>query len=250
MEPLADHADQRLFIGCVYCGAANNLNDEHAPSRVLLDRPLPDYPAKIQACEECNRSYSLDEEYFSTIIGCALSGTTDPARQTISRVGRTLLHTPALRASIEASRVETSGGTSFVPVRSRIDRVVLKLARSHVAYESSVPQPTEPRLLQWKPLSTLSQAEQEAWEEPEFIGLIDEIGSRASQRQIVVQAMGVSSSGDHVPFAFLMNDWIEVQEGVYRYHVSVSERCVRARMVVREYLACEVVWDQEAIASV
>ena len=37
--------------------------------------------------------------------------------------------------------------------------------------------------------------------------------------------------------------WIEVQNGVYRYAVDESPR---VRMVLREYLAAEVAWDESS----
>jgi hypothetical protein len=41
--------------------------------------------------------------------------------------------------------------------------------------------------------------------------------------------------------AFLDNDWQDVQPGRYRY--LVMEAPTTVRMVLSEYLACEVVWD-------
>ena len=38
--------------------------------------------------------------------------------------------------------------------------------------------------------------------------------------------------------------WIEVQDGIYRYAV---DEFPRVRIVLREYLAAEVVWDQWVI---
>ena len=38
--------------------------------------------------------------------------------------------------------------------------------------------------------------------------------------------------------------WIEAQQGRYRYLTSVGDEDVVVRMVISEYLACEVVWSR------
>jgi len=37
-------------------------------------------------------------------------------------------------------------------------------------------------------------------------------------------------------------EWIDVQPGQYRY-LAVAEQAVMIRFVIGEYLACEVIWD-------
>lgn len=248
MQQFDDFADSRLLVGCLYCSAVTDLSEEHAPSRVLLDRPLPDFPPKLQACKRCNRGYALDEEYFAAFLGCVLSGSTDPDRQRNERVAAILAHSPALRARIEASRSEANGVVTFMPEGERISRVVQKLAAGHAAYEHSIPQRSEPSALHWLPLSALSEEERESWDAPELFDLWPEVGSRGMQRAAIIQATLRTASGEQVAAGFVMNDWVTVQEGVYRYHVSSSTSAVRVRMTIREYLACEVIWD-EALAT-
>jgi hypothetical protein len=64
------------------------------------------------------------------------------------------------------------------------------------------------------------------------VGIWPEVGSRAMQRLVVSQPAGL-----------VMMDWITVQEGQYRYLAIASSSAV-VHMVIGEYLACEVVWDE------
>lgn len=64
-----------------------------------------------------------------------------------------------------------------------------------------------------------------------FEGLFPEIGSRAFLRTVVVSKNVFTYE----------NGWLTVQEGRYRYSISWSDR-IAVRMVLSEYLACEVIW--------
>ena len=39
--------------------------------------------------------------------------------------------------------------------------------------------------------------------------------------------------------------WVEVQPGTYRYAVYQLRNQTLIRMLLRDYLACEVAWDEE-----
>jgi hypothetical protein len=106
---------------------------------------------------------------------------------------------------------------------------VLKLARGHAAYEYGEPQLYDPESVWFSPLHTLSSREIEAFETPPIEDLFPEIGSRAFVRGIETEWSG------------MMGGWRVIQEGRYRYLVSHSAG-IAVRMVLSEYLACEVIW--------
>jgi hypothetical protein len=110
--------------------------------------------------------------------------------------------------------------------------VVLKLARGHAAYEYNQPQLQEPECFEVRPLCVMSETERSAFESVQEEGLAGwpEVGSRAMQRLIVAGA-DVFSEG-----------WIVVQDGNYRFHVS-EEGGLAVKIVLREYLACQVIWE-------
>ncbi|KXJ47705.1 MAG: hypothetical protein AXW11_20300 [Marinobacter sp. Hex_13] len=51
-----------------------------------------------------------------------------------------------------------------------------------------------------------------------------------------------SLSGDQKTMQLLVNDWIEVQEGYYRYLSIDDIEGVIIRIVIANYLACEIGW--------
>jgi hypothetical protein len=134
------------------------------------------------------------------------------------------------------ARVVTDTGTTFNIDRPRVDRVVLKLARGHAAYELSEPQYEAPTSIAVAPLPLLSQEARLDFEAGPRAGALvgwPEVGSRAFQR-LALAFGGTGGMG--------AGGWIEVQPGRYRY-LAFGDGSVTIRMVISEYLACEVVWE-------
>jgi len=97
------------------------------------------------------------------------------------------------------------------------------------------PKLEKPRILGFAPLQILSDDQRSAFEQvagDDEIDLWPEIGSRAFLR-----AFG--KSPDRLP---LSGGWVVVQPDRYRYAV-VETGGVLVRMVLSEYLACEVAWE-------
>jgi hypothetical protein len=132
-------------------------------------------------------------------------------------------------------RTISEAGTIFKIDQERINRVVLKLARGHAAYELSEPQYSEPTRIAFVPLPLLSkQARSEFEARPHCSELVGwpEVGSRAMQRLAASVTAGFDFDGG----------WVEVQAGRYRY-LAFADGGIIIRMVISEYLACEVVWE-------
>jgi len=227
MERLESFADERLVAACVHCGGATETRD-HCPSRVLLDEPHPENLPYLPACASCNSGFSLDEEYFACLVECARTGSLEAVRR--PKIRRILEHSPALAARlIQARSVADSGETWFALERDRISNVVLKLARGHAAYELSEPQFEVPAHVMIMPLQVLTPEARDHFETPPATFGWPEVGSRAMQRMAVAfGAPGISP-------------WVYVQPGQYRY-LAVAEGAVLIRIVISEYLACEVIW--------
>src|SRR5471030_1318304 len=50
---------------CVYCGATDDLSDDHIPPKNLFPKPRPLNLITVLACRvKCNGSASMDDEYF------------------------------------------------------------------------------------------------------------------------------------------------------------------------------------------
>lgn len=242
MEQLTDLADNRLIQGCLYCGATSQTR-EHVPSRILLQKPFPENLPVMPACAECNNSYSLDEEYVACVLGCMLSGTTEPHLIKNPRVSKALVRKPALRTQIEQSKVTGHDGISFRFDDKRFLNVIQKLAVGHAAFELSLVFRDKPTKLNWKFMSSMSDKELDEFDTVHVIHLLGEVGCRNIQRMYVLEALLKSPTGELVKKTLIINDWIDVQDGVYRYHALHSNEGVTIKIILNEYIACEIFWD-------
>lgn len=214
---------------CVYCAGATETRD-HVPSKVFLDEPYPTNLPVVPACQSCNEGFSLDEEYVACLIECTLAGSVNPDDIHRVKVREILVRRPVLASRLRRARREMLfGEVSFAIEPDRVRKVALKLARGHAAFELNEPQIGQPSSIAISPL-LLTKAEERArfenspasavWPE---IGIWPEVGSRAMQR---------TAAGEV---------WVVVQPSRYRYLTSTHD-CVVVRMVISEYLGCEVRW--------
>ncbi|WP_205525908.1 hypothetical protein, partial [Pyxidicoccus trucidator] len=127
--------------------------------------------------------------------------------------------------------------------------VLLKLARGHAMFELDMPLEEDGGRVEWTPLALMDAEAQVRFETPPTSSLFPEVGSRAMQRVMVV-SVTLASLDD--PTSKVVQEslwgpgWIEVQPGRYRYLATVVDSGhVIVRMVLSEYLACEVIWSQE-----
>jgi hypothetical protein len=201
--------------------------------KILLDDPLPDNLSIVEACADCNRSFSLDEEYLACFLECVLVGSSEIERVHRPKVKRALSHNGRLAERIQsAARVDENGLPIWTPEKDRVRNVVVKLARGHVAYELSLAQIDEPREVTFLPHSVMSRRQKEVFEgagSGEVRGW-PEVGSRA-----ILRACGAE------PYTGQEGPWIVVQPGQYRYAVD-QHGGIRVQIVLAEYLACVVDW--------
>jgi hypothetical protein len=123
---------------------------------------------------------------------------------------------------------------------------MLKLARGHAAFELSQPCRVDPDHFWCGPLALLPREQRDEFDSAHVQQLFGEIGSRNLQRMLVVQMNLEAESGGQQQIGMLINDWVEVQEGRYRYLAIDDVGGLVIRIVVAEYLACEVAWRLEA----
>ena len=232
MEQLQNYGDARQTAGCVHCGGIPDTRD-HVPSKIFLDEPYPENLPVVGACQICNQRLSLDEEYLACLIECARVGDAMPSAVEREKVRRILMKKPALTSKLAQARVVgAEGNISFNAEIERAGKVLLKLARGHALFELNEPHLAEPERFGVIPLHCLSDNDLRVFEEPPGspISIWPEVGSRAMQRMLIAD--------DDV-----FNGWIVVQPGRYRY-LAYVDSAVTVRMVLSEYLACEVVWEE------
>ncbi len=230
MDHIESFADERLVAHCVHCGGLTETRD-HCPSRVLLDKPHPENLPYLPACAPCNSGFSRDEEYFASLVECSRTGSVEAVIR--PKIRQIFEHSPALATRLSQARnVTDSGITWFAIEEERVRKVVLKLARGHAAFELSEPQCEEPSSIRFAPLHSLPDSARQAFEGDLAAGPSGwpEVGSRAMQRMVIAQS------------SVFGPEWIDVQTGQYRY-LAIADGAVVIRIVVSEYLACEVTWD-------
>lgn len=228
-----DGADDRSKGFCVHCGAADETRD-HFPSKVFLDEPFPENLPQGPSCVRCNNGISKHEEYLACLIECVLSGEVDLSRLRREKIANCLRRSPALTESLRKARHDSGDRIRWEFDENRVRVVVMNLARGHVAFELSEPRIDEPSSMWFCPLCEMSDEDREAFEHGEddsLLALWPEVGSRAMQRILVT---GAGST--------LEDEWLDVQPGNYRYQVSWANG-LRVKIVIREYLACEVTWE-------
>lgn len=242
MEQLPDYADDRLIDRCIYCGGRAETRD-HVPSRVFLDAPYPENLPIVGACQKCNQGFSKDEQYFVCLLESVLVGSTDPQKIRRPSVARAMKRSPALRYRIDSAKTINNDRVVFSIEEDRVKNVMLKLARGHAAFELSQPCREEPNHFWCRPLEALPEKEREAFDAVHIQQMLGEIGSRNMQRMFVTEVKLQSGSSEQKTLRALVNDWVEVQTGYYRYLAVDDVGGVVIRIVVSEYMACEVGWN-------
>ena len=106
-----------------------------------------------------------------------------------------------------------------------MENVVRKLAQCHVLYELSEVMREPPTQIAFTPRPFLTAVQKAAFEKIEQPSICPEVGCRMMTRLV---------EGDP--------GWQIVQPQRYRYATIYGGPTV-ARMVLSEYLACEVIWD-------
>lgn len=109
MDPKKLFIDDRLVGMCAFCGSASNTRD-HVPSKVFLNEPYPDNLPVVDACFECNNSFSLDEEYLACFLECVIAGGTNNEKVS-KKVRKILEHNPKLENMISTSAVTCDNGS-------------------------------------------------------------------------------------------------------------------------------------------
>lgn len=229
MRQIRNYGDERQLGRCVYCATGDTATRDHVPSKVLLDEPFPENLPVVPACETCNASFSSDEEYLACLIDVVLAGEVDSKKVPRPKVARLLVERPTLASRLFEAKTVKDSETQFLVEWNRVRTAIMKLARGHAAYELNEPQFREPTYYGVVPLTQLDQEQRTAFESVGGnLAVWPEVGSRAMTR--LIEGQDLEPGG-----------WIVVQPGRYRYIARVADEII-VRMVLSEYLACEVVW--------
>lgn len=229
MRQVKTFSDSRLNTQCGYCGNFPDTRD-HVPSKILLEKPFPDNMPVVPCCLKCNNGFSLDEEYFACLIEYLISGTTDLEKMSRESIVKILKRKKKLKAQLDQAFVNENGDSFFKIETERIENVILKLAYGHAKFENSETHFDKPEHLAFVPIETLTQEEQNSFFAITELQKAPEVGSRAMQNMYLTQ--------DGIP----IDNWTIVQDGIYKYSVTPTIGSLKVRILIWNYLACEVVW--------
>lgn len=173
MDPRKLPIDTRFTGFCVFCGGENETKD-HVPSKILVDDPFPANVPVVESCLSCNNGFSLDEEYFACFLESVICGSVEPNLIRREKVRAILSRKPILASRILSSRVcDSTGLLLWEPEKSRIEKIIVKLAKGHAAYELSLPQTEAPTQISFYPIDLLSEVDRnnfEGFDEDEIVG--------------------------------------------------------------------------------
>jgi hypothetical protein len=82
----------------------------------------------------------------------------------------------------------------------------------------------------------------DSFDSPHQQQMFGEVGSRGIQRLLVTEMALRAENGEESVFSLLLNDWVAVQEGYYRYLPINDVGGIVIRIVIAESLGCEVAW--------
>ena len=231
---------------CVYCGDKANTR-EHCPSRTFLNKPYPTDLPTVPACKKCNNGFSADERYTSSYITYLWEyyekGNIDIFTSNDEDI-----------SEIADARRAAEGFIRNPCSDERMIRIFTKLAICHATYEISTGYYSQDHTItitrvgySIKPL-----LKPEEWKELECVQIISneilpEIGSRAFRNIYVVQMETEPTNGTGYRVPMLLMDWVDVQEGFYKYQVYLKSGQIWVKMIIRDFLYCEVVMTLDDI---
>jgi len=207
---------------CVYCGDDTRHHDK-VPPKIFLDEEFYSGVASVPACYKCCQGYHLDEEYLACLVECAKCGTVDANAIERSIIKFIINEKPLLFEKLSKAKSPT-GGFNFKS--DSVRHAVVKLARLHAAHQMNEPLTKSPTSVIITPLDSMPFGERDKFETPPS----PIIGSRA------MRIMSAEVNGGY------FTEWVDIQPGQYRHLTFVSEK-IFSRIVLGEYLACEVAWE-------
>jgi len=220
----------RLDGMCCYCGDFPDTRD-HVPSKVLLNDPFPENLPVVPCCSSCNQNFSKDEEYFACLIECIVSGSVEIENLKRDKIKRILTNKRGLQKRLSNALVKEDTGTYFKVEQKRIENVLLKLAKGHAQFDASSPLLGTPTYLVYKPIHTMTQEENDRFFSGPIIEKYPEVGSR----------MFLKIAQDNTPYA----TWEVVQDSVYAYLITSQMGRLSVRLIIADFLAAEIIWDEE-----
>ena len=205
-----------------------------------MNSPYPENLPWWKCAGNVTPGFSSDEEYLIAFLGSVLSGSTRPDQVRFPAASGILTHSPRLGNRIDRSRTVQGNLWGDVevlwePELDRVRRVLVKNARGHVLYELGEPMLEQPSHVSVCPIQAMTAHQVDQFENVPYGSGWPEVGSRMMRKAFIIHSPGDAQEA-------YFDGWQDVQGSVYRYAVTQGPSGILVRMVLREYLACEVGW--------
>src|SRR4051812_30015103 len=82
---------------CVYCGLNGPITDDHVPPKNLFPYPRPSNLITVPACNDCNKSFSKDDEWLRLTLSIREISKTHPDRNAALPIVKRSLERPSAR---------------------------------------------------------------------------------------------------------------------------------------------------------
>ena len=229
---------------CIYCGESADTR-EHCPSRAFLEKPYPTNLPTLPACKRCNNGFSADENYTKNLINFLYMHYIQEKDIEKSSVYEDRETRDAYNAAIKFIKEQYFD--------DRIANVFRKLAIGHAAYEISTGYYSK----EWKGKPVYisyilkPMLDNETWEGLECVEIINEdimpeLGSRVFRNIYVLQMPLLEvKTGDKKFMNVCVLDWTDVQEEQYKYQAFIKQDKICVKMIFKEFLYAEVVFERE-----
>jgi len=173
------------------------------------------------------KGFSLDEEYIAYWIEIALFKKRKIETKRYKKILNVLEKRPSLKKRILGSNL--FGKNELLPIEEdRFKNILFKLASGHVLYKQNNPQYEKPTSIKWNFLDSFSKKERSLFEKTYKIDVFPEVGSRTP--------IMINTSGE------MHYQWEIVQNDIYRYIVADVDNFIIVKLVLSEFIACEIVW--------
>lgn len=237
------------YSECIYCGQAAN-SREHVPSKVFLRKPYPNNLSIVPSCNKCNNGFSLDEIFVYMCIERLKQSyyganykLPDEASERMEKYKNI---SDEVDAAIKRCRVQNLT-RPYAFTNCRIDNVLEKLALGHAVYELSIGYKSDSwsgkcSSLNYNFLPNLNKADLEEIDSCFILNNqpLPEVGSRAYDHIYVVEA--TLENGEVISVCLL--DWIDVQDGSYRYTSYSLGQIIIVKLVISDFLYAVITFEE------
>lgn len=231
MKNVSNYGDSRSTGFCVHCGSSEPDTRDHAPSKVFLDSPLPANLPLSPSCKQCNNGFSSDELYLACLLECITTGDVNINHFEREKIKTAVSKDRKILEELKRARTVVNNQILWKYEEQRIEKVIVKLARCHAAFELNEPQIDCPSHISISPIILMTDdAYRDFIASSGVFAGWPEVGSRAMTR-LVASDTDIDQRG-----------WITVQKDRYMYKVG-WENGVNVKIIIRDYLAVEVVWE-------